>query len=205
MKDVDLALAQISSIRAQLATSTRFLGLAPGLNLLMSGIAFVVAVAQSLQQQASVQDRRIYLATWGGVIVVSSCIVTFEATSRARRLHGRMAYAMLSAALQKVLPFAAAGVVITWTICTFSPESAWLLPGLWQILIGLLGFSALASMPREMSWAAGWYFLCGALVLGLAGRSGTLSPWMMGIPFSVGHILVAVILNRANAECSNGE
>jgi hypothetical protein len=205
MNDVDLALSQISNIRAQLAESTRFRGITPGLNLLMAVLTFVVATVQSLQSQAQEHDSLGYIAVWAGVIVLCGCIAAIGAIARARRLHGRMEYAMLNAASQKVLPFAAAGVIITWVICTFSPGSVWLLPGLWQLLIGLLGFSVMSSLPRAMAWAAGWYFLCGALVLGFAGQSGTLSPWMMGIPFCVGHIAVAVIFGWANEECSNRE
>lgn len=51
-----------------------------------------------------------------------------------------------------------------------------------------------------MVWVAGWYFLCGTIVLALAGRSGVLSPWMMGLPFAIGQAVVAVILYRANGE-----
>ncbi len=200
MNDVDLALSQISNIRAQLVASTRFRGIAPGLNVLAGVLTLAVAAAQSFQASAVEQSGLSYITVWAAALVLSSGFVAFEASSRARRLHGRMAYPMLNAALQKVLPFVAAGIVITWAVCSFSPESLWLLPGLWQILIGLLGFSALGSLPRGMVWAAGWYFLCGTLVLGFAGQSGVLSPWMMGIPFSVGHILVAVILCRANRE-----
>ena len=46
MRDVDLALSELADIRAQLAASTRFQGLAPELNLLMGIAAFVVAAAR---------------------------------------------------------------------------------------------------------------------------------------------------------------
>lgn len=194
MKDVDLALSEVANIRAQLAASTRFMGIAPEFNLLMGILAFVVAAVQSFQ----VQDDVTILAVWAVTVVASSAIAVLEAVSRERRLHGRMAHAMLSAALQKVLPFAAAAVVISWAIFKFSIESIWMLPGLWQLLISLLGFSVLSSLPREIAWVSGWYFICGAVVLALAGQSQTLSPWMMGIPIAVGQIAVALILFRAN-------
>ncbi len=201
MKDVDLALSEVASIRAQLAASTRFLGLAPRFNLLMGILALVVAAVQSFQ----VQDHLGYIAVWAATIVASSAIAVLEAVSRARRLHGRMARAMLGVALQKGLPFGVAAVVITWAICRFSIESAWMLPGLWQILLALLGFSVLSNLPREIAWVAGWYFCCGTVVLALAGQAGSLSPWMMGIPFAVGQIAVAVILLRADEEGSGCE
>jgi len=198
LRDVDLALSEVANIRAQLAASTRFLGLAPESNLLMGILAFVVAAAQSFQ----VQDHVGFIAVWAGTIVACSAVAVLAAVSRARRLHGRMAGAMLGLALQKGLPFGVAAVVITWAICRFSIESAWMLPGLWQILLGLLGFSVLSNLPREIAWVAGWYFCCGTVVLALAGQAGTVSPWMMGIPFAVGQTAVAVILLRANREGS---
>jgi hypothetical protein len=127
-------------------------------------------------------------------------VAATEAISRSRRLHGQMAQAMLNTALRQVLPFGAAGVIVTAVICKFSPVSIWMLPGLWQILIGLFGFSVLSSLPRAIVWVAGWYFVCGAFVLGLAGWSGTLSPWMMGIPFGVGQAAVALVLHRGSGE-----
>lgn len=196
MRDIDLALSEVASIRAQLAASTPFLGLAPGFNLLMGILALVVAAVQSFQ----VQDPLGFIAVWAATIVASASLAVCEAVSRARRLHGRMAHAMLVVALQKGLPFAIAAVVITWTICRFAIESAWMLPGLWQLLLALLGFSVLSNLPREMAWVAGWYLCCATVVLALAGQAGTLSPWMMGIPFAVGQIAVAVILLRADGE-----
>ena len=132
-------------------------------------------------------------------------IAVLEGVSRARRLHGGMARAMLGVALQKALPFAVAGLVVTWNVCTFAMESAWMLPGLWQILLGLLGFAALANLPREIAWVAGWYLCCGAVVLALAGEARVLSPWMMGIPLGVGQLAVAAILLRADAEGRSDE
>jgi hypothetical protein len=137
---------------------------------------------------------------WGAATVASCVIVAIEAISRSRALHGRMADAMLGSAVRLALPFAAAGAILSSVICGFAPDSAWLLPGLWQILIGLLGFSAMSSLPRTIVWAATWYLLCGSLVLVLAGWSGTLSPWMMGVPFAVGQTVVALILERPAGE-----
>jgi hypothetical protein len=104
-----------------------------------------------------------------------------------------MADAVLGAVLRQVLPFAVAGAVLDFVICRFAPGSVWLLPGLWQILIGLFGFSVLSRLPRAMLWVAGWFFGCGSVVLVLAGSTGDLSPWMMGIPFGIGQAAVAFI------------
>ncbi len=200
MNDVERAISQIDDIRAQLAASTRFRGIAPKATALTAVLSFVAALAQSIWPEALVYDALRYVAVWAGFTIASIVIVAFETISRSRRLHGPMAPTLLSAALRRAMPFAAAGFVITFVICNFSPESAWMLPGLWQILLGLVGFSALPSLPREIVWAARWYFLCGAVVLGLAGSTGALSPWMMGLPFAVGQTIVAVILHVSSAK-----
>ncbi|MGB8366443.1 MAG: hypothetical protein ACLQUZ_07260 [Rhizomicrobium sp.] len=196
MNDVERALSEIEDIRAYLAASTRFRGIAPEVNALASVLSLVIAAAQTIWPQ----DAFHYVAAWAAATIAFIVIAAIEAVSRARRLHGRMADAMLNTALRQVLPFAAAGIIITMVISKFSSDTAWMLPGLWQILIGLLGFSALPNLPRAMVWVAGWYFLCGTIVLALAGRSGVLSPWMMGLPFAIGQAVVAVILYRANGE-----
>ena len=131
---------------------------------------------------------------WAAVIGLSFSVAAVEAVLRSQRLHGQLAPAMLNSALQKVLPFAMAGLVISVAVVTYAAESLWLLPGLWLLLIGLLGFSFVASLPRAIVWVAIWYFLCGAIVLMVAGSSRALSPWMMGIPFTIGHFAVALIV-----------
>jgi hypothetical protein len=57
--------------------------------------------------------------------------------------------------------------------------------------------------------AAAWYFVAGVAVLILASRTHALSPWLMGMPFAVGQLLLAAILHIAFAnsdgECSLGQ
>ena len=103
---------------------------------------------------------------------------------------------MIGSTLRLFLPFGAAGAVVTFIICRIAPDAAWILPGLWQLLIALVGFASVSTLPRAIVWPAGWFFLCGTVVLVMAARDGTLTPWMMGVPFAVGQLLVAAILQR---------
>ena len=79
----------------------------------------------------------------------------------------------------------------------FAPETVWMLPGLWQILIGLGLFASLRFLPRSVAIAGAWYFLAGAAVLMLASETRALSSWAMGVPFGVGQLLLAAILHLA--------
>jgi hypothetical protein len=200
LNELERALSQITDIRAQLAASTRFRGIAPEANVLTGVFTLAVAGAQAIWPESLAQDPMTYIRIWAAVTIASTVIVAAAAISRSRRLHGRMAEAMLGAALRQFLPFAAAALIISAVICKFSPGSVWMLPGLWQILIGLVGFSALPSLPSAMVWVAAWYFLCGAIVLAFAAWSGALSPWMMGVPLAVGQAAVALVLHRASGE-----
>jgi hypothetical protein len=200
LNDVKRAISDIENIRAQLAASTRFQGIAPRATALTGLLAFLVAVAQTLWPETFAQDALRYVSVWAAVTIVSIVIAASEAISRSRRCHTQATDALLSTTVRQILPFGAAGAIITVVVCEFSIDSAWLLPGLWQILIALTGFSALPSLPRAIMWAAGWYFLCGSVVLVLAGWSGVLSPWMMGAPLAIGQSAVALIMYFAEAE-----
>lgn len=202
VRDVDVALSEISSIRTQLAAATRFLGISPGFNLILGVLAFFVALLQTFELPLAGKGNLSFTVVWAAVILASFVIIAQDAVTRSRQLHGPMARTMLKTALQKILPFAFSGSVISWAVCSFAPGDTWLLPGIWLILIGLLGYSAMSSVPRGLGWVAGWYVLCGAIVLAISGRSGVLTPWMMGVPLTVGHLAVAFILGRSNGEIS---
>lgn len=197
MKEFDHALSQLHEIQARLAESTRFRGIGADLNIFTAALALCTVLAQLMWPRVLQHDPLTYISVWLVVLVVSSLAVCVDAVFRTRRLHGSMAGLMLSGAAHRTLPFAAAAVIISCVVCSFARESILLLPGLWQLLIGMLGFSVARSLPRQILWASAWYFLCGSVVLLLAARSGRLDPWMMGLPLVVGQCLVALVLNRA--------
>ena len=194
MHNLDRALAEISSIRAHLLATTRFRGISPSFNTVLGVVVLFIAAILSFRQPGTDYG---FIFFWAAVLLATTTIVGVEAVSRSRRLHGSLANEMLSWAMYRILPFAAAGLMITFSVLQFAPAVIWLLPGFWLILIGLFGFSVLPNVPRGLAWVAGWYFACGALVLWRAGSGGELSPWMMGVPLGVGHLLVAYALNHS--------
>jgi hypothetical protein len=82
----------------------------------------------------------------------------------------------------------------------FAPETLWMLPGLWQLLVGLGIFASVRSLPRTVAFAGAWYFVVGFTVLLLASQSHALSPWTMGLPFVAGQLLMAALLHFASGE-----
>lgn len=204
MNDVERALAQVAHIRERMAASTQFRGFAPEAVALTGLLAFAAAAAQSAWPDALAPDALRFVAFWAGIAAVAVAVIGSEAVARSRRLHGRMAPAMLGGTIRQFAPFGAAGAAVAVVICRVSPGTAWMLPGLWQILIALSVCAALPSLPRAVAWVAGWYFAAGLAVLAWAGGDGNLSPWMMGVPFGIGQGLVALALHRAGGGSHGG-
>jgi hypothetical protein len=69
-----------------------------------------------------------------------------------------------------------------------------MLPGLWQLIFSLGVFASCRFLPRPMFAVGVWYLAAGLVCLVVASATRTLSPWMMGIPFGIGQLLVALIL-----------
>lgn len=197
MDDVERALSQIADIRARVSASSRFRGFAPQAMAFGSLLSLGVATAQTLWPAALASSAPRYLAVWGFAFVCASVVSAIAGVPRSRSLHGSMAEAMLSSTLRHLLPFAAACAVVAFVICRAAPTAAGVVPGLWQILVALAGFSLASSLPRAILLPTLWFFFTGAVALGLGMRSEVPSPWMMGLPFAIGQGMVALILARA--------
>ena len=196
MNEVEHALAQIADIRAQVAASTRFAGYAPEALGGAGALVLLAALAQSLWPAQLMSSPVGYVGYWAAVMLISAGLIAHSAISRSRGLHGRMADMLVAASIRQIAPFFVAQAIIALIICKFAPEVAWLVPGLWVILTGLIGFVVVSNLPRRIVWVAVWYFGCGVGVLLLAGSTASLSPWMMGLPFALGHVLVASIMMK---------
>jgi len=196
MSDLQRALAEIGSIRLQLAAGTMFRGFGPAVIAATGVLALTTALGHTLFL-GPVADPFVFVAVWTALAVVCAVLIGFEMVARSRRHHGGLADAMLFSAVEHWLPVGAAGAVVGVIVLRWAPEAAWLLPGLWQLLIGLGLFVTQRFLPRSIGIAAAWYFLAGAAVLIISAQSRTLSPWAMGIPFGVGQLLMAGLLHVA--------
>lgn len=194
MSDVERAIAQIADIRAQIAASTRFRGYAPEMVAVIGLVSLLLMLAQiAWPARLAVNDRQQVL-TWGALLVVAGLVMAIEAISRSRREHGGMAGAMLQGALRTVLPVTIVGIVVAVAVLVYAPQLCWLLPGIWQMLIGVIAFASFATMPRAIVWPAAWYICSGAAVLMTSGRLGLVTPLLAGGPFVAGHFAIAGIL-----------
>jgi hypothetical protein len=196
MNDVESALQDIARIREQLAASTRFQGFAPPIVAATGAMAAALAVWQSVNNEGS-------LAVWVLLAAVSVLMIGTEAIVRARRLHRAMADRLLSTTLQRFMPTALAGAILGLVVLVRAPEFSRLLPGAWQLLLGVGIFAVQTNLPRAIIWAAGFYFLCGTISLALANDPGVTVPWLMGLPFGIGQVLVAAILHHGAKEAGH--
>jgi hypothetical protein len=200
MNDLYRALGDISSIRRQMAQSTEFRGYGPATLAATAACAALAALVQALMIPKPAAQINTYLAIWISTAVVSAALIAVQTVTRAHRMHSGMADEMLRMAVEQFLPSLGAGAFITVVLTRFASPVLWMLPGLWQVIFGLGVFSSGRFLPRPMIVAGAWYLVTGLICIALAGNRA-LSPWAMGVPYTVGQMLIAAILYvNANGE-----
>jgi hypothetical protein len=200
MSDLDKALADIVAIRSQIAAGTAFRGYGPAAMAATGAVALATAILQFALLDDPTGNPLTFLFGWATAALLSSALIWIEMQARSRRHHSGLADAMIHQAVEQFLPAGVAGLLLAVMLWKFAPEALWLLPGLWQVLVSLGVFASIRSLPRSVALAGAWYFVAGFTVLLLASRSHTLSPWTMGLPFTVGQSLMAAILYVASGE-----
>jgi hypothetical protein len=200
MRDLDKALADILAIRSQIAAGTAFRGYGPATVAATSGIALLTAILQFLWLDDPTGQPIAFFAGWAAAALLSGALIWIEMQARSRRHHSGLADAMVQQAVEQFLPAGVAGVLLAIMLWKFAPETLWMLPGLWQVLVSLGVFASVRSLPRTIALGAAWYFLSGFTVLLLASQSHLLSPWTMGLPFAGGQLLVAALLHFASGD-----
>lgn len=196
MRDLDRALTDISTIRVQLAQSTEFRGYAPETLAATGAVAFLVAAAQTHWLPQSAANMRLYIPVWAAVAVLCVIIIAIATLNRSRRAHGGLAPVMLQSALEQFLPAVVAGGLVTVVLFRLAPGDLWLLPGLLHIFFALGVFASCRFLPRPTFVVGVWYLACGLACLGFAASTHANSPWAMGIPYGIGHLLMAGILQH---------
>ncbi|MBR1223750.1 MULTISPECIES: hypothetical protein [unclassified Bradyrhizobium] len=200
MRDLDKALADILAIRSQIAAGTAFRGYGPATVAATGGIALLTAILQFLWLNDPTGQPVMFFAGWAAAALSSGALIWIEMLARSRRHHSGLADAMIQQAFEQFLPPGVAGLLLGIMLWKFAPETLWMLPGLCQVLVSLGVFASVRTLPRSIAFGGAWYFLSGFTVLLLASQNHLLSPWMMGVPFAVGQLLMAALLHFASGE-----
>jgi hypothetical protein len=159
----------------------------------------LAAVAQARWVADPVRHISAYLAIWIATAVLSAALTGMQMYTRTRRLHSGLSNEMLRLAVEQFLPAVGAGLLLTIVFLRYVPSAVWMLPGLWQVIFSLGVFSSCRFLPRPMIAAAAWFLLTGVSSLAMGGARA-LSPWVMGISFGAGQLLVAAILQFSTPE-----
>lgn len=197
MQDLRKALADIDAVKRQVARTTLFRGYGPATVALTGVVALLAAVAQAFRLHDPQGQIAEYLSIWITAAVVCACLIGAETITRSRRLHSDLADEMIYAAIEQLTPVAVTGALLTFVLVRFAVESAWMLPGLWQILFSLGIFASCRLLPRALFAAGAWYLTTGLVCLAVGPDGDSWSPWAMGVPFGAGQFMMAGILYRA--------
>jgi hypothetical protein len=200
MRDLDKALADILAIRTQIAAGTAFRGYGPATMAITGALALVVTLLQFALLDDPNAAPLTFFGGWFVAAAISVVVVGIEARARSRRDHSGLADAMIYQAIEQFLPAGIAGALLTLVLWHTAPETLWLLPGLWQLLVSLGIFASVRSLPRIVTLVAAWYFVAGFVTLMLGSQSHALSVWTMGLPFIVGQFLMAGVLHFASGD-----
>ncbi|MFC6792622.1 hypothetical protein ACFQE0_25555 [Methylobacterium komagatae] len=196
MQDLDKALADIVAIRTQIARDTTFRGLGSATLAATGGVALATAAGQALWLGNPANHAGLFFAIWVAAALSAFALIGVEALRRTRRLHSGLADAMVLNAIEVFLPSAGAGACLGLVIARFAPDQIWLLPGLWQVLVGLGLFASARILPRAVQAIGAWYLIAGLSVIAIAAADHALSPWTMGLPFVIGQVALAIVVQR---------
>jgi len=188
------ALAQISEIRQQMARSEVFRGFR-AIPVAGSGcLAVIAAIVQAIWLPEPLSHPQHYLSLWVGVAAISLAGQILEMWWRSRTSLSAYSKSITLLAAEQFFPSVIAGGLLTFVLTRFAPEVIWMLPGLWQVLLGLGIFATYRLLPKAMFGVAAFYVVSGILCLALARGPLALSPLAMGIPFGIGQLSTAAIL-----------
>src|SRR5260221_10506665 len=193
MRDLDKALADIFTIRNQIAAGTAFRGYGPETVAATGGVALFTAVAQFWWLDDPTGHPLAFFIGWAAAALLSGAMIWIEMQARSRRHHSGLADAMVRQAVEQFLPATVAGASLAAMLWKFAPETLWMLPGLWQVFVSLGVFASVRSLPRTVALGGAWYFVAGFSALLPARPNPPLSPRAIGPPFLFRHVLFAPI------------
>jgi len=187
------ALAQITEIREHICRTEVFRG-CRWLSIGFSGaLALLAAAIQAGCIAEPEWQLAQYLTIWIGAAALSVAAIGTEVWFRTRATQSAVARETTRLAIEQFVPCVVAGGAVTAVIVWRASEAAWMLPGLWAVIFSLGMFATHRLLPRVVFWVGMFYLACGAAALAYGSDGAALSPWVMGLTFGVGQLLLAAV------------
>jgi len=205
MEDLQQALAEIHLIRNQVARGTQFRGYGPRCIAFTGLLALSVAYGESLWSTHVRHGLTVSVMIWLATAAISLLLSAVDTVRRARRVHVDLAEEMLQSAAEQFIPSLAVGALLTVVLLRVIPDDGWLLPGLWQIIFSLGIFASCRFLPRLMFAVGFWYLAAGLCSVIVCSGPKVFLPWTMGVPFGIGQLLVAAVLQIGVEKIPEGE
>jgi len=192
--DLREALDSIAVIRRRMAETEVF----RGYRALPVAISATLALGAGFVQQTIVprpeQDVPAYVALWSVVALLSMSAAGIAMFLRDRVAGVSSTRSITWLAIGQFVPCLVAASAVTAVIVRVAPQSAWLLPGLWQVFFSQGVFASCRLLPRATIAVGIFYLVAGVTTLLTARGAHALSPWAMAIPFGLGQLLTASVL-----------
>ena len=198
------ALDSIATIRQRMAETEVF----RGYRALPVALSAIFALTAGFLQPSVVprptENVAGYIALWSFVALVS-----IGAAGVAMFLRDRVAGTSLTRpvtwlAIGQFVPCLVGAAAVTAVIVRVAPDSAWLLPGLWQVFFSQGVFASCRLLPRAAFLVGVFYLVAGVVTLAASRGNQALAPWTMAVPFGIGQLLSAAVLywtlERSDAE-----
>ena len=158
----------------------------------------LVAVGAGALQPLLVPDPAVefhtWLYLWVGAAMLSVALCAAEMAARFHRTEINLERERIRQAVARFLPAVLTGVLLTFVLADYAPESRVILPGLWAILMGLGIFASLPMLPRPVRYVALFYIGAGLVTIALARDAYAFSPLAMGLTFGTGQLTAAAVL-----------
>lgn len=192
--DLREALDSIAVIRRRMAETEVF----RGYRALPVAFSAILALSAGFLQQTILprpdQDVPSYVLLWSAVALLSILAAGLAMFLRDRVAGVSSTRPVTWLAIGQFLPCLVAAAAVTVVIVRIAPQSAWLLPGLWQVFFSQGVFASCRLLPRPAFAVGVFYLVSGIVTLVLARGPDALSPWAMAIPFGFGQLLAAGVL-----------
>ena len=188
------ALDSIAVIRRRMADTEVFRGYRALPVAASAVLALVAGFLQPTLLPRPDQDVPGYVGLWSGVAFLSIAAAGLAMVLRDRVAGTSLTRPVTWLAIGQFIPCLVGAAAVTVVIVRVAPDTAWALPGFWQVFFSQGVFASCRLLPRPAFAVGVFYLVAGVATLVVARGDQALAPWAMAAPFGAGQLLSAVVL-----------